>query len=36
MFNHFSQMTYKQVFYSNTKLLVVYFTQYLGELAEEK
>ena len=36
MFSHFSQMTYKQVFYSNTKLLVVYFTQYLAELAEEK
>jgi len=36
MFNHYSQMTYKQVFYSNTKLLVVYFTQYLAEVAEEK
>ena len=24
------------MFYSNTKLLVVYFTQYLAELAEEK
>ena len=36
MFDHFSQMVYKQTFYSNTKLLVIYFTQYLAELAEEK
>ena len=36
MYNHFSQMIYKQEFYSNTKLLVVYFTRYLAELAEEK
>ena len=36
MFDHFSQMAYKQTFYSNTKLLVIYFTQYLAELAEEK
>ena len=36
MFNHFSQMTNKQVFYSDTKLLVIYFTRYLAQLAEEK
>ena len=36
MFNRFSQMTNKQVFYSDTKLLVIYFTRYLAQLAEEK
>jgi retinol dehydrogenase-13 len=36
MFKHFSQMIYKQAFYSNTKLLVIYFAQYLAEIAEEK
>ena len=36
MLNHFSQMTNKQVFYSDTKLLVIYFTRYLAQLAEEK
>ena len=36
MLKHFSQMTNKQVFYADTKLLVIYFTQYLANLAEEK
>ena len=36
MLNHFSQMNFKQLFYSNTKLLVIYFTQYLAKLSEEK
>ena len=36
MFKHFSQMKYKQVFYSDTKLLVNYFTRYLAQLTEEK
>ena len=36
MSKHFSEMIYKQNFYSNTKLLVAYFTQYLARLSEEK
>ena len=36
MFKHYSQMIYKQVFYSNTKLLVNYFIQYLAQVTEEK
>ena len=36
MLKHFSQMINKQVFYADTKLLVIYFTQYLANLAEEK
>ena len=36
MLNHYSQLSYKHLFYSNTKLLVIYFTQYLAKLAEEK
>jgi retinol dehydrogenase-13 len=36
MSKHFSEMIYKQNFYSNTKLLMIYFTQYLARLSEEK
>ena len=36
MYNHFLKMKSRQIFYSNTKLLVIYFTQYLAQLTEEK
>ena len=36
MLKYYSQLSYKHLFYSNTKLLVIYFTQYLSKLAEEK
>ena len=36
MFKQFSEMKNKQVFYSDTKLLVNFFTQYLADLLEEK
>ena len=36
MFKNFSEMRNKHNFYSNTKLLVNYFTQYLAGLTEEK
>ena len=36
MYKNFSEDLNKQNLYSNTKLLVVYFTQYLASLAEEK
>ena len=36
MLKHFSEMINKQVFYSNTKLLVIYFTKYLAQITERK
>ena len=36
MFKYFSEMKNKQAFYSDTKLLLNYFTQYIANLAEEK
>ena len=36
MNKYYSQMKKKEIFYSNTKLLVIYFTKYLAQLTEEK
>ena len=36
MFKHYSSMRIKHQFYSDTKLLLVYFTKYLAQFAEDK